>query len=355
MAAPPRTVLVTRSSITSDAMAWPSKPQQDGGVYAVDIRPLLKSEKITLGNFVVLPPAGISVSTNSQVGGLLLLTISGGDPGIYRLQFVFSDTGGDIEVFQVSLPVNGVANGAICCPPSGGGRAVRGPVGPAGPVGAPGRPGQPGPAGPPGLLDGAGLQPLPNGLMSGDEIVVYRPGAGFYFASGAQLNTDVSHDVVFAGEPVTWNGEPVIYGTTPSASAINFAGQDVTFAGQPVTFGTVSAAVGFAGQDVTFAGQAVTFGTVGSVGAVDYAGQGVTYAGQGVTYTTTANAPAAREITFMQPTPALAWTINHNLNLHPAVRVVDAEGYLVDAEVHYDSANTLSLTFGTAFAGTAYI
>ena len=354
MAAPARTVLVTRSAISVDAMAWQAKLQQDSGVYAVDIRPLLKAEKISLGSFVVLPIRGLSVATNSQVGGLLLLTISGGDPGISRLQFVFSDTGGDIEVFQVSLPVSGAAN---CCPPvsSSGGRAVRGPPGPAGSPGTPGRPGATGPAGPPGLLDGASLQPLPNELLTSDEVVIYRPGVGFFFVPASRVADGVASDVVFAGQPVTWGDQPVVYGTTPVGGPVTFAGQDVTFAGQPVTFGTVrsAGAVTFAGQDVTFAGQPVTFGTTGSAGAVDFAGQPVTYAGQPVTYTTTS--AATGEYTFVQSAPALTWTIQHNLNLHPAVRAVNTDSDLVDAEVHYSDRNQVVLTFPTPFAGTAYL
>ena len=105
MAAPAKTVFVTRSSINADAMSWPSKPAQDSGAYVVDIRPLLKAEQIALGSFVVMPVSGLCVSTSSSLGGVLVLTISGGAGQVYKLQFVFSDTEGHIEVFQVSLPV----------------------------------------------------------------------------------------------------------------------------------------------------------------------------------------------------------------------------------------------------------
>ena len=365
MAAPAKTVLVTRSAINADVLAWQAKPPQDSGVYSVDIRPLLKAEKIALASFVVMPIAGLGVSTLSSVGGLLMLTISGGDPGaIYRLQFVYSDTGGDLDVFQVSLPVSGSAmatSGALCGPS----RAVRGPPGPTGPAGAPGRTGptstvpgpkgDTGPAGPPGLLDGASLLPLPNGLVAGDEVLVYRPGAGFYFVSAALLNAPTAGDVVFSGQTLTFGGQAMTYGTP--AGNVLFSGQAAAFNGTVLTYGAAATVpVGFANQDVTYAGQAVTYGGASpSGGTVQANGQSATFAGQPVTYTTAPAAGVAGEYTFVQSTPALTWTIQHNLNLHPAVRAVNMANDLVDAEVHYSDRNQVVLTFPTPFAGTAYL
>jgi hypothetical protein len=61
------------------------------------------------------------------------------------------------------------------------------------------------------------------------------------------------------------------------------------------------------------------------------------------------------EFVFSQPTPATSWVINHTLNYHPAVRVVDSAGTLVEGDVTYPNANTVVLTFPAGFSGTAYL
>jgi hypothetical protein len=163
MAAAPRTVLVTRAAITSGAMAWPAKPAADSGVYMVDARPLVKAENLTVLAFLAVSPSdNLFVATNSQDGGLLVLTIAGGGGDtaqVHKLQFVLVDSGGHVEQFTISLPVP--MSGA-CVPPSiaalttqRGLRGVPGAAslvpGPRGPQGIPGPPGAPGAAGgPPG-------------------------------------------------------------------------------------------------------------------------------------------------------------------------------------------------------------
>jgi hypothetical protein len=59
--------------------------------------------------------------------------------------------------------------------------------------------------------------------------------------------------------------------------------------------------------------------------------------------------------TFSQSSAATTWTINHNLNRHPAVTVVDSAGTLVDGDVQYSNANTIVVSFSAAFAGNAYL
>ena len=52
------------------------------------------------------------------------------------------------------------------------------------------------------------------------------------------------------------------------------------------------------------------------------------------------------------------WTINHNLGKMPNVKVIDSQGELVFGTVVYDKddlLNKLTITFGGAFAGTAYL
>lgn len=54
-----------------------------------------------------------------------------------------------------------------------------------------------------------------------------------------------------------------------------------------------------------------------------------------------------------QVAPASTWTIVHNLGKYPAVAIIDSAGDLVHGDVHYDSTNQVTLTFGSAFSGTA--
>ena len=259
MAAPAKTVFVTRSSINADAMSWPSKPSQDSGLYVVDIRPLLKAEQIALGSFVAMPINGLCVSTNSSLGGVLVLTISGGVGHVYKLQFVFSDTEGHIEVFQVSLPVG--ADMSCVLPNSSRGatgirglrvrlgqlqrRAVRR-----------------------GFLDrlvclgrpaawiAGRRQPQTAAEWSGArrELVIYRPGAGFFYVTASLLNPNA---IIFDDQDAVFGGVPLSYGTG-AAAEVTFNGVPVVVGNTPTSFTTAPAA---AVSDIVFAGQAVTFGT----------------------------------------------------------------------------------------------
>lgn len=56
-----------------------------------------------------------------------------------------------------------------------------------------------------------------------------------------------------------------------------------------------------------------------------------------------------------QATPALVWTITHNLNKYPAVTVVDSGNSEVIGEIQYTNTNTLTVTFSSAFSGKAYL
>lgn len=49
------------------------------------------------------------------------------------------------------------------------------------------------------------------------------------------------------------------------------------------------------------------------------------------------------------------WVIVHNLNGFPNVSVVDSAGTNVEGEIHYDSANQLTVSFTVAFSGKAYL
>lgn len=48
------------------------------------------------------------------------------------------------------------------------------------------------------------------------------------------------------------------------------------------------------------------------------------------------------------------WTINHGLDKHPAVTLVDTEGNQVEAKITFVSNNQVTITFNTPFSGKAY-
>jgi len=58
---------------------------------------------------------------------------------------------------------------------------------------------------------------------------------------------------------------------------------------------------------------------------------------------------------FTQGTPSTTWTIAHNLNAYPSVTVVDTGGSEIIPTVVYTDANHLTLTFGAATTGKAYL
>jgi hypothetical protein len=58
---------------------------------------------------------------------------------------------------------------------------------------------------------------------------------------------------------------------------------------------------------------------------------------------------------FTQASPSATWTVTHNLGLHPSVTVVDTGGSVVIPDVHYASVNALTISFGSATSGAAYL
>ena len=55
-----------------------------------------------------------------------------------------------------------------------------------------------------------------------------------------------------------------------------------------------------------------------------------------------------------QGSAASSWAVTHNLNKFPSVTVVDTAGSVVVGQVAYNSANQVTLTFRSSFAGKAY-
>jgi hypothetical protein len=58
---------------------------------------------------------------------------------------------------------------------------------------------------------------------------------------------------------------------------------------------------------------------------------------------------------FTQSMPSATWTIVHNLNKWPSVTIIDSGDSIIIPSVHYDSVNQITVTFGSATSGKAYL
>jgi hypothetical protein len=58
---------------------------------------------------------------------------------------------------------------------------------------------------------------------------------------------------------------------------------------------------------------------------------------------------------FDQMVASDTWVITHNLGRYPSVTVVDSSGEVVEGDVRYTDANSLTIYFSAAFAGMAYL
>lgn len=56
-----------------------------------------------------------------------------------------------------------------------------------------------------------------------------------------------------------------------------------------------------------------------------------------------------------QATPSASWTVTHNLNAYPVPQIVDSAGNTVEGDITYVSANTLTISFSSAFAGKIFL
>ncbi len=67
--------------------------------------------------------------------------------------------------------------------------------------------------------------------------------------------------------------------------------------------------------------------------------------------------PAGNSATYehAQSLPEQVWTITHNLNRYPSVTTVRSDGSNGWADVVYVDANTITVTFGGAQAGRAFL
>lgn len=58
---------------------------------------------------------------------------------------------------------------------------------------------------------------------------------------------------------------------------------------------------------------------------------------------------------YSQGPPASTWVVPHMLGRQPSVTVVDSGDSVVIPNVHYDSADQVTLSFGSATSGRAYL
>lgn len=65
--------------------------------------------------------------------------------------------------------------------------------------------------------------------------------------------------------------------------------------------------------------------------------------------------PDTVSYTHNQETPALTWTINHNMDKYPSVTIVDDNGIVMVGTVQYVSSNQVVVTFLEAVSGKAYL
>lgn len=65
-------------------------------------------------------------------------------------------------------------------------------------------------------------------------------------------------------------------------------------------------------------------------------------------------APGGSTYTHVQGTSSTSWLVEHNLNRHPSVTVVDSAGTVVLGTVTFVSNTTVRLDFSYPFSGTAY-
>lgn len=63
-----------------------------------------------------------------------------------------------------------------------------------------------------------------------------------------------------------------------------------------------------------------------------------------------------KNFVFEQAIASDTWVIEHNLSKYPSVMVVDSAGNAqIPDEIQYNSENKITVTFISAFAGTAYL
>lgn len=61
----------------------------------------------------------------------------------------------------------------------------------------------------------------------------------------------------------------------------------------------------------------------------------------------------AKEFIHYQNSPISEWNINHEMNCHPSIIVIDSSGNEVIGDVQYIDGNNVKIKFSGAFSGKA--
>ena len=94
---------------------------------------------------------------------------------------------------------------------------------------------------------------------------------------------------------------------------------------------------------------------VGFSGQVKDNGGNTGNVGQVLSVTTAGLMWQERTFTFNQTVSTNTWNIAHNLGAFPSVSVIDSVGNFVIGDVTYIDAGNITLTFNSAFKGSAYL
>ena len=62
-----------------------------------------------------------------------------------------------------------------------------------------------------------------------------------------------------------------------------------------------------------------------------------------------------KHYTHDQGSPSNIWAIQHNLEKHPSITIVDTTGSTIQGSVDYIDLNSVLITFNTSFSGLAYL
>lgn len=60
-------------------------------------------------------------------------------------------------------------------------------------------------------------------------------------------------------------------------------------------------------------------------------------------------------IVYPFPSPAATWIVNHNLNCYPLASAIDDNGEVVEPDIIYNSANSISFVFAVPATGKVII
>ena len=166
------------------------------------------------------------------------------------------------------------------------------------------------------------VRAIPNAATNADDETIIVKGV-IYFEDN--ITDSVGEELVYAG--AAYSNAFIIQEDTPS----NYSGS----AGKIL--------------QVNPAEDGVIFGDISSNSVTQHQGDIV------ITSSQISDFQLLRKYEHDQGTPALVWTINHNLDKKPSASAVDSAGTVVFGQIDYIDENNLTITFNAAFSGYAYL